>query len=276
VTKAQAPRAPDSSNFVPRALRAAFALASGAVFFARIASAQAPISYDVVATFAHDASAFTQGLAYANGTLYESSGQYGHSAVWLKSPSTGAVRRKKTLAANLFGEGLALGAGHIVQLTWQAQLALVYNARLRQVGSYHYDGEGWGLAWDGKQWLMSDGSADIVRRAAADFAETGRITVRDGDRPVTQLNELEYAHGVLFANVWHSDRVAVIDPASGAVLRWLDLSALKRGFAKPPDWNDAEYVLNGIAFNPEHDTFYVTGKCWPVLYEIRVHGLPAR
>lgn len=264
---------------MPRTLVSALACAlctlASAPVFARDARAQDTLRYEIVATHPHDTGAFTQGLAYARGAIFESTGRYGQSGVWQKTPSSGATRRHKALATALFGEGLALNATQVVQLTWQEGRALVYDATLRAKGEFRYDGEGWGLAWDGTRWLMSDGSADIVARAPADFAETGRITVRDGDVPVSLLNELEYARGWLYANVWHSDRIAVIEPATGVVQAWLDLSALKRGFAKPAGWDEREHVLNGIAWNPDRGTFYVTGKCWPVLYEIRLPEMPA-
>jgi glutaminyl-peptide cyclotransferase len=190
---------------------------------------------------------------------------YRQSALWLKKVATGAVVRRKMLDKTLFGEGVGFDGARIVQLTWRSGIALAYDARLNNTGAFRYDGEGWGLTFDGHEWLMSDGSDRITRRSRADFAATGVISVRDGALPVVQLNELEFAQGLLYANVWHSDRIAVIDPASGAVRGWIDLAGLRKGFARP-----AEHVLNGIAFNPGNGHFYVTGKCWPVLYEIRL------
>jgi glutaminyl-peptide cyclotransferase len=260
-----------ATNSVPRArVFVACALSLVALGDASAAESRArQLRYEVVATHAHDAQSFTQGLAFLEGKLVESTGLYRQSALWLKSID-GAVTRKKKLDNALFGEGVAVDGARIVQLTWQSGLALVYDLAFNHVGAFRYSGEGWGLAFDGRQWLMSDGSSRILRRARRDFAQKGAIAVRDGTQPVTQLNELEYANGVLYANVWHSDRIAAIDPSSGAVRGWLDLAALRQGFPKPAGWNEADHVLNGIAFNPANAHFYVTGKCWPVLFEIRL------
>lgn len=242
---------------------------------ARSASADAApreylLRYEIVATHPHDATAFTQGLAILEGELVESRGQFGRSAVTISPIATGAVRHRQDNDARHFGEGLAIAGRQLLQLTWRNGLALAYDTRLQRTGAYRYDGEGWGLAFDGTHWLMSDGSDRIVRRRTSDFAAVGELRVTDRGRPVRQLNELEFAKGRLYSNVWHSDRVAVIEPASGHVEAWIDFAALRRGFARPSSWNEAEHVLNGIAYDPAKDRFFVTGKCWPVLYEIRL------
>lgn len=233
----------------------------------------AALRYEIVATHPHDVTSFTQGLAVLDGELLESRGQYGRSAVTLGAVRTGIARKRHALAAEHFGEGIAVAGGKLVQLTWQSGIAFVYDRQLRKVREHRYAGEGWGLAYDGRDFLMSDGTDRIARRSARDFTEVGHLTVRDRGRPVRQLNELEFANGRLYANVWYSDRVAVIEPRSGEVEAWIDFSALRRGFARPPGWNEAEHVLNGIAHEPRSGHFYVTGKCWPVLYEVRL--LPA-
>jgi glutaminyl-peptide cyclotransferase len=242
---------------------------------ARSASADTPsretfLRYEIVATHPHDVSAFTQGLAILEGKLVESRGLFGASAVTISTIESGAVRRRQDNEARHFGEGLAIAGGQLLQLTWRDGLALAYDAQLRRTGAYRYEGEGWGLAYDGTHWLMSDGSDRIVRRRTSDFAAVGELRVTDRGRPVRQLNELEFARGRLYSNVWHSDRVAVIDPASGRVDTWIDFAPLRRGFPRPPGWDEAEHVLNGIAYDTVKDRFYVTGKCWPVLYEIRL------
>lgn len=228
------------------------------------------LRYEIVATHPHDAASFTQGLALVDGRLAESAGLYGKSEIALREVKSGAVVRRRALDAALFGEGLAYGAGRLLQLTWREGRALAYDPHLEPAGSFRYEGEGWGLAFDGRQWLMSDGSDRITFRRTTDFAPVRRLRVTDGGRPLTNLNELEYAGGWLYANVWMTDRVAVIDPATGVVRAWLDLAALRGRFAKPRGWNPDAHVLNGIAHDPRTGHFYVTGKCWPVLFELRI------
>jgi len=272
MTKLQLQRDMRATNFVPRSVACALLIASHAC----VAQAPSPekesaaVRYEIVATHPHDVTSFTQGLALLDGELLESRGRYGQSAVTLGPVRTGIARVRHALPAQHFGEGIAVAGSRIVQLTWQSGLALVYDRKLRQTGAHRYAGEGWGLAWDGREFLMSDGSDRITRRSARDFTEVGHFTVRHGGRPVRQLNELEFAGGRLYANVWYSDRVAVIEPGSGEVEAVIDFSALRRGFARPPGWNETEHVLNGIAYDPASGHFYVTGKCWPVLYEVRL------
>ena len=264
-----------ATNFVPLALM--LLLSIGAHM--QLASADAAptpanfLRYAIVATHPHDVTAFTQGLAVLDGELVESRGRYGQSAVTISAIASGAIRRRHDLEARHFGEGLAIAGRQLLQLTWQSGLAIAYDARLRRTGEYRYDGEGWGLAFDGRHWLMSDGSSRVTRRRTSDFGAVGALRVTDRGQPVRRLNELEFAQGRLYANVWRSDRVAVIEPASGEVEAWIDFAPLRRGFTPPADWNESEHVLNGIAYNPANAHFYVTGKCWPVLYEVRLMPL---
>jgi len=232
------------------------------------------LKYEIVATHPHDVVSFTQGLLWHEGKLLESTGGYGRSELALRDIESGALRRRHALRPSQFGEGAASDGRRFVQLTWLSGVALIYDFALKPVGRFDYVGEGWGLAYDGSQWLMSNGSSRITRRARDTFAELGSFEVRHHNRPIAALNELEFARGYLYANVWHTDRIAVIDPASGGVEAWLDLSALKQGFVKPPGWRPQEHVLNGIAFDPGSGHFFVTGKCWPVLYELRVKDAP--
>ncbi|MGQ0587722.1 MAG: glutaminyl-peptide cyclotransferase [Gammaproteobacteria bacterium] len=228
------------------------------------------LRYEIVATHPHDVASFTQGLAVHEGRIVESSGLFGRSALALRTVASAAPLKRHALPRDQFGEGVAGDGQRFVQLTWQSGVAHVYDLALKPVGRFSYDGEGWGLAWDGRRWLMSDGSGRIVARDRQTFVVLGSFEVTDRGRPVTQINELEFARGKLYANIWHADRIAVIDPGTGAVEAWLDLAALRRGFARPAGWDEAEHVLNGIAFNPASGHFFVTGKCWPVLFEIRL------
>lgn len=268
MNKVQLPHALRVSSFVPLALF--FALLPAC---ARATQPDKLLDYEIVATHPHDTNAFTQGLAFLDGELVESRGQYGQSAVTIGAIATGAVRLRRDNDRQHFGEGLAIAGRTLVQLTWRSGTAFAYDEQLRPIAAYRYEGEGWGLAFDGRHWLMSDGSSRIARRRIQDFAVVGELQVTDRGRPVRRLNELEFARGRLYANIWHSDRVAVIDPGSGQVESWIDFAALRRGLPRPPGWSE-EHVLNGIAFNPGTGHFFVTGKCWPVLYEIRL--LPAR
>jgi glutaminyl-peptide cyclotransferase len=275
MSKYQLRRATRATSFVPAARSVAFmalVLACGAC--ANEAARDRVLPYEIVAMHPHDSKVFTQGLIWHDGRLAESAGQYGESAVLLRELRDATPRARRALEPTLFGEGLASDGTRLVQLTWRSGVALIYDTALRPLGRYRYEGEGWGLAYDGRRWLMSDGSHRIVARDAKTFAPVERIDVTWRGRPVPRLNELEYARGRLYANIWYSDRIAVIDPAGGAVEAWIDLAALRKGFAKPAGWNEQEHVLNGIAFDPKSGHFLVTGKCWPVLFEIRV-GDPA-
>lgn len=228
------------------------------------------LAYEIVAAHPHDTRAFTQGLEILDGKLLESTGRNGQSALWLKEIASGKVLRRAPLEARHFGEGLAVAQGRILQLTWTSGVALTYDLQFKHTGKFPYSGQGWGLAFDGKRLMMSDGSDRITLRRPDTFAATGEFRVRDGKAAVAMLNELEFAGGWLYANVWQTDRIAVIDPVSGAVRAWLDLAALRQRFPKPSGWIEGEHVLNGIAFNPANGHFYVTGKCWPVLFELTI------
>src|SRR5690349_18634336 len=261
------------TNIVPVAIAfATIAVFSGAAARANERSLAATLRYEIVATHPHDTGAFTQGLLWHEGKLVESTGGLGHSALLLRELRSTAPLVLRPLPLTQFGEGVAGDGRRFVQLTWRSGIAYVYDLALGRTGQYAFEGEGWGLAFDGQRWLMSDGSSRIVARDRASFAPRGGFEVTDHGRPVTQLNELEFANGRLFANVWHTDRIAVIDPDSGAVEAWLDLSALRQRFPRPAGWDEREHVLNGIAFNPRTGHFFVTGKCWPVLYEIRLRS----
>lgn len=262
---------------MPLALAMLCACAAGAPSHAAARELDArALRYEIVAKHPHDARSFTQGLALLDAEhLVESSGLYGRSAVSVRRIATGAEEREHRLDHALFGEGLAIGAGRILQLTWREGVALSYDTSLRPTGRLRYDGEGWGLAFDGARWLMSDGSDRITVRRREDFARVATVRVTHHGRPLRQLNELEFADGWLYANVWMTDRIAVIDPRSGIVRAWLDLAALRDQFSKPAGWDPSAHVLNGIAHDPRSGHFYVTGKCWPALFELKVQPMNA-
>lgn len=243
-------------------------------FFSPTTLAAPLLAYEVLATLPHDVRDFTQGLAIHEGELFESTGHFGNSALLRKKLDDGTRRQRRLLPDNQFGEGVALAGARWIQLTWSSGVAWIYDLSLRRTGTFRYNGEGWGLTFDGTHLLMSDGSSRITRRRADTFERISVLDVRDDNAPVMRLNELEFANGWLYANVWQTDRVAVIDPVNGVVRGWHDLSALRQGFVKPAGWNPQDHVLNGIAWNPDNKHFYLTGKCWPVMFEIKFDEPP--
>ncbi len=246
------------------ALLAFFALAAPRIFAAD--------GYRIVHAYPHDSSAFTQGLIYLDGHLYESTGIEGRSTLRMVDLETGRVQQEIPVPSKYFAEGLTSYGSTLVQLTWLSHVAFVYDRfSFRQLRTMHYDGEGWGLTQDGAHLILSDGSATLRFLDPATFRVVRRITVKDGGKPVTELNELEYVRGQIYANVWHTDRIARISPATGKVLGWIDLSGLLPAAEHP----DPESVLNGIAYDAAHDRLFVTGKLWPKLFEIKVIPPPA-
>ena len=225
------------------------------------------VSLRVVAQHPHDPAAYTQGLELVDGRLFESTGRYGSSTVREVDPATGSVLASVGLRSDLFGEGLtSLGGGRLVQLTWKAGVATVWRADpLSPVATWEYGGEGWGVCLLHPGTLaMSDGSSTLTFRSTVDFAPTGRVAVTLGGDPVDMLNELECVDGTVWANVWKKDLIVGIDPATGEVTTTVDASAL------PIDRSllGRGEVLNGIAHDPATGRFLVTGKHWPVLYEV--------
>lgn len=227
---------------------------------------QAPVvGYEVVRTYPHDRKAFTQGLVYHRGFLYEGTGQNGASSIRKVRLETGEVLQIQKLEERYFGEGIAIDGDSLFQLTWQAGVGFVYDlATFERRRSFTYAGEGWGLTSDGSRLVMSDGTDALRFLDPATLKETGRLRVKDGARPVAQLNELEVVKGEIYANVWGSDRIARISPKTGAVVAWIDL----RGLLSPADAAGVD-VLNGIAYDAAGDRLFVTGKWWPKLFEIR-------
>lgn len=225
------------------------------------------LNFTVMGTYAHDANAFTEGLFWSGGTFYESTGLEGHSDVRRVAFPSGRVLEMRANDKAVFGEGLALANGKLVQLAWQSGRALIFDrASLKPLGEFKYDGEGWGLTFDGQNFVMSNGSDTITFRDVRTFAPLRTIRVTWDGAPVTQINELEWIDGQIWANVWHTNSIVQIDPKSGRVVSWLDLSALALSDPK----NNGEDVLNGIAYDATRKRVFVTGKLWPKLFQIAV------
>lgn len=223
-------------------------------------------TYEVVNVYPHDASAFTQGLVYYQGALFESTGLNGSSSLRKVSLETGQVMKKVDVPSQYFAEGLALFNGKLLQLTWQNRVGFIYDQEtFQQVGTFNYSGEGWGLAHDSKSLILSDGTSQIRFLDPNTFQVQRTITVRDRGQTVARLNELEYVNGEIFANIWYTDRVARINPADGSVVGWIELN----GLLTPQDSSRAD-VLNGIAYDAATNRLFVTGKLWPKLFEIRL------
>lgn len=225
------------------------------------------LEYNILRTLPHDETAFTQGLLFHNGNLLESTGLYGQSTLREVELNTGAVLRKRALPHDLFGEGLALHSNRLYQLTWRENTVLLYDVNsFETLGSFPLPTQGWGLTVWSNQLIATDGSAQLRFYDPATMRLLDEKTVRDGARAIAHLNELEVVEGELFANIWGETRVARIDPATGSVRGWLDFSALVPNDLR----NSTEAVLNGLAYDPETKHLYVTGKKWPLLYELRL------
>lgn len=217
----------------------------------------------VIRSYAHDPTAFTQGLAWDRGLLYESTGRYGHSTLSVRELKTGRVLRRHDLPKTMFGEGIALVGDEIIQLTWQEHQAFVYDkATLRLKRTLPYTWEGWGLTYDGRHLIASDGSAQLRFLDPATLQEIRRLDVADGEQPIDQLNELEYVKGEILANRYGADRIARISPQTGQVIAWIELSHL----FPQPQRPSSEAILNGIAYDATRDVLIVTGKHWPKLF----------
>jgi len=230
-------------------------------------AASAPVSrYEIVKIYPHDRGAFTQGLVFADGILYEGTGRNGSSNIRKVKLETGEVLQMQKLEEQHFGEGIALVGNSLIQLTWQSGVGFVYDKNtFERTRTFSYKGEGWGLTYDGTRVIMSDGTPTLRFLDPQTLKQVGKLEVRDGGTPVDDLNELEVVKGEIFANVWTQDRIARINPKTGAVTGWIDLS----GLLDPRDAANVD-VLNGIAYDAAKDRLFVTGKLWPKLFEIRV------
>jgi glutamine cyclotransferase len=223
-------------------------------------------TFEVVTSFPHDPDAFTQGLVVHDGRLYEGTGQYGESTLRRVDLATGRVEKMNALSSIYFGEGITILDDRLYQLTWQNNVVFVNDVdTLDRVATLRNEGEGWGLTHDGAHLIVSDGSATLRFHDPETFEIVKRLNVHADGQPVNSLNELEFINGEIWANLWYQDRIARISPESGAVLGWIDLSALY-----PQSRRASEDVLNGIAYDPDTDRLFVTGKNWPSLYEIEV------
>lgn len=227
----------------------------------------APVTgYQIVKIHPHDPEAFTQGLVFLDGVFYEGTGLKGKSSIRKVKPETGEVLQIQKIEDQYFGEGIAVVGDRIIQLTWQSGVGFVYDKKtFQRQRTFNYEGEGWGLTYDGTRLIMSDGTPTLRFLDPQTLKETGRLEVKDGGRPVDEINELEMVKGELFANVWPTDRIARINPKTGQVTAWLDLT----GILDPRDRVNVD-VLNGIAYDAAGDRVFVTGKQWPKVFEIRL------
>ena len=230
-------------------------------------STPAPVhGFKVVRSYPHDRQAFTQGLEFVDGVLYESTGLNGRSGIRKVNLATGEVLQVQPLDPAYFGEGITVWKNRVVQLTWQSGLGFVYDRQtLQQQRTFRYTGEGWGFTHDGTRLIMSDGTAALRFIDPEMLRQVGSLTVKDAGRQVDRLNELEYVKGEIYANVWQSERVAVISPSTGRVTAWIDL----QGLLDPRERAGVD-VLNGIAYDAKGDRLFVTGKLWPRIFEIQV------
>ncbi|MDZ4164435.1 MAG: glutaminyl-peptide cyclotransferase [Smithellaceae bacterium] len=223
--------------------------------------------FKIINTYPHDPAAFTQGLIFHEGALYEGTGLYGRSTLRRVTLSSGRVERTHRLLPNLFGEGIAICRGRLYQLTWQSRVGFIYEPEgFRQVGSFAYATEGWGLTCDGANLIMSDGTSTLRFLDPGGMRVIREMEVRSDTGPVSNLNELEYVKGEIYANIWNSDQIARISPRTGKVLGWIDLQGLKAHLGSGHQVD----VLNGIAYDKKGDRLFVTGKFWPKLFEIEL------
>jgi glutamine cyclotransferase len=230
------------------------------------ASAAPTFTYKVVRSYPHDRHAYTQGLVYRDGVLYEGTGLNGQSNIRKVRLETGEVLQMRKIDEKYFGEGIAVVGTQLIQLTWQTEVGFVYDlATFEPRRTFNYTGEGWGLTYDGKRLIMSDGSPVLRFLDPATLRELGRLTVRDAGVPVEDLNELEVVKGEIYANIYQAHRIARISPKTGRVTGWIDLT----GLLSPRDSAGVD-VLNGIAYDAEKDRLFVTGKLWPRLFEIQL------
>jgi len=223
--------------------------------------------YRVVASFPHSSERYTEGFFYVAGPCYEGTGLKGHPAGLVGQPETGKVLQRRDLPGEYFGEGIIDWGPNLYEWTWQSHVCFVYDRfSLRLIRQFAYTGEGWGMTRTAKEIITSDGTDTLRFRNPESFEETRHIEVHDGAQKIDQLNELEWVKGEIYANVWHSDKIARISPRDGHVIGWIDLA----GILPEEQKINAESVLNGIAYDAKRDRLFVTGKQWPRVFEIRI------
>ncbi len=221
-------------------------------------------TYTIINTFPHDISAFTEGLVYDNGYFFESSGGFGSSSLRQVNIESGTVQQQITLPGQYFGEGLTVVNNTLVQLTWQNKIGFVYDKdTLGLIGNFSYSTKGWGLTYDGNRLIMSDGTSNLYFIDPTTHQRIGSINVHEGANNISNINELEYINGDIYANIWMQQKIAIINPETGQVKGWIDLTGIYNS-------EDPNAVLNGIAYDQQNDRLFVTGKDWPNLYEIKI------
>lgn len=224
-------------------------------------------TYNIANTYPHDRNAFTQGLVFEDGVLYEGTGRFGQSTLRRVELETGDILQIRELSAQFFGEGITIYENKIIQLTWRSNIGFVYDKNsFELLQEFNYSTEGWGITHDGERLIMSDGTSTLHFLDPQTFEEISQLEVFDNDDPVTRLNELEYVQGEIYANVWQTDQVARIAPGTGQVVGWVDLA----GLLTAEDLSEPVDVLNGIAYDAKTDRLFVTGKLWPKLFEIEL------
>ena len=245
--------------------------ASILVIFNRINASKSTVTdytYTIVNTYPHDTNAFTEGLFYSGGFLYESTGLNGYSSLRREDLTTGAVLQEYNLPDQYFGEGIAVVNDVIIQLTWQTNIGFIYNkTTFALLGNFSFPTQGWGLTYDGKNLIMTDGTDHLYFLNPTTFQRTGEVQVYNGKTPVVNLNSLDYINGEIYANIWETNTIAIINPENGQVKGLINLTGLPASAAVNSNPNA---VLNGIAYDPQGNRLFVTGKDWDSLYQIKL------
>ncbi len=247
-------------------------LVVGGVLAVTLSHGQAPntpvpptqYTYQIVKTYPHNNTSFTEGLVFNDGALYESTGGYGSSSLRRVNLETGLVEQEILLPTQYFGEGLTIVNDSLVQLTWQNNIGFTYNKEtFGLLGNFSYSTEGWGLTYNGSELIMSDGSSNLTFLDPVTYQKVGQVSVHDGNATVTNINELEFINGDVYANIWQQQKIAIINPQTGTVKGWIELTGIYQS-------NNPDDVLNGIAYDAQSNNLFVTGKDWPNIYQITI------